>query len=129
MNKNKGTQIIVLGAGYAGMMAALRLAGKTRHLDVQVRLVNIAPDFVQRPRLHHLAVGRDVPQVPIAHMLRSTRVEFLQGWVSGIDLEARKVELQSESASMPTCSTPMARMARLRCARSSSHWRTVSGCW
>ena len=99
MNKNKGTQIIVLGAGYAGMMAALRLAGKTRHLDVQVRLVNIAPDFVQRPRLHHLAVGRDVPQVPIAHMLRGTRVEFLQGWVSGIDLEARKVELQSESAS------------------------------
>ena len=53
MNKNKGTQIIVLGAGYAGMMAALRLAGKTRRLDVQVRLVNIAPDFVQRPRLHH----------------------------------------------------------------------------
>ncbi len=93
----KTTQIIILGAGYAGMMAALRLAGKIRHLDARIRLINASPDFVQRPRLHHVAVGREVPQVPITHMLRGTRVEFLQAWVSGIDLEAHKIELDSDS--------------------------------
>jgi len=92
---SKTTQIIVLGAGYAGMMAALRLAGKTRRLDARIRLVNASPDFVQRPRLHHVAVGQEVPQVPITHMLRGTRVEFLQGWVSGIDQQAHKIELNS----------------------------------
>jgi NADH dehydrogenase FAD-containing subunit len=34
------TKILVLGGGYAGVMAALRLAGKTRRLGTEITLVN-----------------------------------------------------------------------------------------
>ena len=50
----KPTQILILGAGYAGLVAALRLSGKTKNLNVQLTLVDASPVFVQRPRLHHV---------------------------------------------------------------------------
>ena len=34
------TQIVVIGAGYAGLLATLRLAGKTRRQNVALTLVN-----------------------------------------------------------------------------------------
>jgi len=48
------TQVLVLGGGYAGVMAANRLAGAD---GVAVTLVNPRPRFVERLRLHQLASG------------------------------------------------------------------------
>ena len=48
----KHTKIVVLGAGYAGLMAALRLSGKTRKLNTEIVLVNGTDSFIERPRLH-----------------------------------------------------------------------------
>ena len=55
MNHNP-TQIIILGAGYAGLMAALRLSGRTKNQNVQLTLFDASPLFIQRPRLHHVTV-------------------------------------------------------------------------
>ncbi len=95
--KQKTTQIVILGAGYAGLMAALRLSGKTQGLDVQLTLVDAAPVFVQRPRLHHVAVDQQVPQRAIEDLIRGTRIDFLEGWVSGLDPLAHKVSIQCEN--------------------------------
>ncbi len=62
-------QILVLGAGYAGMMAALRLSGKTKKQGANITLVNGADAFVQRPRLHQAATGQAVPQKPEAAII------------------------------------------------------------
>ncbi|MGC5410726.1 oxidoreductase, partial [Streptomyces sp. DT225] len=44
-------RIIVLGAGYAGAIAAGRVARRLRREDVTVTLVNAEPDFVERVRM------------------------------------------------------------------------------
>jgi NADH dehydrogenase FAD-containing subunit len=97
MNTNPPTEIVILGAGYAGLMAALRLAGRTRGLNARLTLVNASPDFVQRPRLHHVAVGQDPPRTPLRHLLRGTRIRLIRGWVTGLDLAAREVHVRTEA--------------------------------
>ena len=50
-------EVVVIGGGYAGVMAANRL---TRRADVAVTLVNPRPMFVDRIRLHHVTDFIDV---------------------------------------------------------------------
>ncbi|HEY9333665.1 MAG TPA: FAD-dependent oxidoreductase [Kribbella sp.] len=52
----KKTDVVVVGGGYAGVMAANRL---TRRHDVNVTLINARPEFVERIRLHQLVTGSD----------------------------------------------------------------------
>ncbi len=89
-------QIVVIGAGYAGLMAALRLSGKSKKLGADITLISGRDVFIQRPRLHHVATGQDVPEKPIVDMLRGTRVKFRQGWVTSLQPDARCVTLESE---------------------------------
>ena len=56
----KTTSIVVLGGGYAGVIAALRVAGRTRRLNVTVKLINRFANFVERPRLPEVAVGKQL---------------------------------------------------------------------
>jgi NADH dehydrogenase FAD-containing subunit len=88
------SEIVVVGAGYAGMTAALSLAGRTRRRgDVRVRLVNAESRFVERVRLHQVASGQELMDLQIPDRLAGTGVEFVQGWVSGLDAEGRRVRL------------------------------------
>ena len=87
----KQRQIVILGAGYAGMMAALRLSGKTKKQDVEITLVNAAGHFVERPRLHEVATGHPPQKRPLADMLAGTGIHFRQGYVTGIDPEEQWV--------------------------------------
>ena len=48
------TDVVVIGGGYAGVMAANRL---TQRDDVTVTLINPRPSFVERLRLHQLVGG------------------------------------------------------------------------
>lgn len=89
--------IIVLGGGYSGMMAALRLAGRTKRLDTRITLVNALDHFVERPRLHEQATGMAPQQRPLAYMLRGTNVHFLQGWAAAINPAQRRVQVQTTS--------------------------------
>ena len=50
----ENTDVVVVGGGYAGVMAANRL---TRRGDVTVTLINPRPSFVHRVRLHQLVGG------------------------------------------------------------------------
>jgi NADH dehydrogenase len=77
-------------------MAALRLSGKTKNLDVELTLVNATPNFIQRPRLHHLAVDQQIPEVSIKDLLQGTSVNFLEAWVSRVDPDAHQVVVQMD---------------------------------
>ncbi|BFO13769.1 hypothetical protein SHKM778_01570 [Streptomyces sp. KM77-8] len=64
-------RIIVLGAGYSGAIAAGRLARRLRPEDVAITLVNAEPDFVERVRMHQLAVGQELTPAPSARCSRA----------------------------------------------------------
>ncbi len=70
------TRVVVLGAGYAGLRAALRIARRTRRENVRVELINAADTFVERIRLHQLATGQRLARRPIRAFIRGTGIEF-----------------------------------------------------
>ena len=84
-------RIIVLGAGYTGAVAAGRLARRLRPEDVAITLVNAEPDFVERVRMHQLAVGQDLRTRPFSEMFADTGVELKLAKVTGVDVDSRTV--------------------------------------
>ncbi|MGW3498877.1 NAD(P)/FAD-dependent oxidoreductase [Streptomyces sp. NPDC001020] len=84
-------RIIVLGAGYTGAIAAGRLARRLRREDVAITLVNAEPDFVERVRMHQLAVGQDLKPRPFSEMFAGTGVELKLAKVTDVDVDRRTV--------------------------------------
>ncbi|MEW2525240.1 FAD-dependent oxidoreductase [Streptomyces sp. NPDC047071] len=82
--------IVVLGAGYAGVVAAKSIAKQS---GTRVTLVNASDRFVERVRMHQVAVGQQVRQRPIAELLTGAPVEFVVDRVVAIDAERREVVL------------------------------------
>src|SRR5690349_8416719 len=93
------TQILVIGAGYAGLLCTVRLAGKTRRQNVQITLVNAADTLVERVRLHQYAANQPVQRRPIVDILRGTGPTFIQGTVTAIDIKHHAVTAQMAGGS------------------------------
>lgn len=87
------TRIVVLGAGYTGMAAAIRVATRSRRVGGRVTLVNPSPRFTERLRLHQTAAGERLADHSIEEMLAGTGIDFVQDTVAGLDLEAKRVRL------------------------------------
>ncbi|MGI5131888.1 NAD(P)/FAD-dependent oxidoreductase [Pseudonocardia sp. CA-107938] len=86
-------RIVVLGAGYAGTHAAGRLARRLHRDDVEITLVNADPDFVERVRLHQLAVGQELRLRLLRDVFAHTGVVVRTSRVTAVDVDARTVEL------------------------------------
>ncbi|MFB8019128.1 NAD(P)/FAD-dependent oxidoreductase [Streptomyces rubiginosohelvolus] len=84
-------RVVVLGAGYTGATAAGRLARRLRGEDVSITLVNAEADFVERVRMHQLAVGQPLRPRPFDEMFAGTGVELRLGRVTGVDVDRRTV--------------------------------------
>ncbi|MCX4533890.1 NAD(P)/FAD-dependent oxidoreductase [Streptomyces sp. NBC_01669] len=84
-------RIIVLGAGYTGAIAAGRLAKRLRREDVAITLVNAEPDFVERVRMHQLAVGQNLKPRPFSEMFAGTGVELRLAKVTRVDVGRKTV--------------------------------------
>ncbi|GAA3310646.1 hypothetical protein GCM10020295_78280 [Streptomyces cinereospinus] len=83
------TDVVVIGGGYAGVMAANRL---TQRADVTVTLVNPRPDFVHRVRLHQLVGGSD-DAVGAYQDVLADGVRLVVDTVTRIDAAGRHVTL------------------------------------
>ncbi|WP_282700264.1 FAD-dependent oxidoreductase [Streptomyces sp. CC219B] len=88
---DRTTKVLVIGGGYAGVMAANRL---TQRADVTVTLVNPRPDFVERIRLHQLVGGSDDAVVEYRDVL-GQGVGIAVDTVARIDAAERSVTLES----------------------------------
>jgi NADH:ubiquinone reductase (H+-translocating) len=87
-------EILILGAGYTGMAAAVGLAGRLSDRDdVRISLVNPQPRFTERLRLHQTASGQTLADLQIPDLLAGTSVDFVQGWVTGIDADSQTVRI------------------------------------
>ncbi|HLK59514.1 MAG TPA: FAD-dependent oxidoreductase [Chthonomonadaceae bacterium] len=91
--------VIVAGAGYAGMLATVRLAGKTRRRNIEIILVNGTGQFVERPRLHEFAANVPLPPRPIAEILRGTGVRFVEGIVQEVHPQSREIVVKTPQES------------------------------
>ncbi|MGH8070477.1 MAG: NAD(P)/FAD-dependent oxidoreductase [Candidatus Entotheonellia bacterium] len=93
MGTNGRQRIIILGGGFGGLYAALRLE-KTlaRDPDVEILLVNRENFFLFTPMLHEVAASDlDLTHIvnPVRKLLK--RVQFFDGDVDDIDLPGRRV--------------------------------------
>ncbi|MFC8722585.1 NAD(P)/FAD-dependent oxidoreductase [Kitasatospora sp. NPDC057198] len=90
-------EVLVLGAGYAGLSAAIQLAARTRRRgDLRVTLVNAHDTFTERLRLHMTATGRRTAELSIPELLDGTGAEFVRGWVTAVDPVARTVRIDDD---------------------------------
>ena len=97
MNTNRTERhIVVLGAGYTGMIAAIRAARRTRRHGGHVTLVNPSARFTERLRMHQVATGQGLPDLQIPDLLAGTGVSFLQGRAEAIDLDGREVTVATD---------------------------------
>lgn len=86
-------EIVVLGAGYTGLIAAARLARYTRGLNARLTLVNPSSRFIERLRMHQVAVGRELTDFRIPDLLAGTGVRFHRAAATALDTAARAVTL------------------------------------
>ena len=85
----QNTDVIVIGGGYAGVMAANRL---TQRADVTVTLINSRPTFVERIRLHQLVGGSDDAVVDYRDIL-AEGIRLVPDTVTRINAFERSVTL------------------------------------
>jgi NADH:ubiquinone reductase (H+-translocating) len=86
-------RIVVVGAGYAGLSTALRLARQAGG-RARVELVDGRAEHQLITRLHEVAAGRlasAAAAVPLGMLLAGTGIRLQRAWVEGIDLEHGQV--------------------------------------
>ncbi|MDN5000635.1 NAD(P)/FAD-dependent oxidoreductase [Bradyrhizobium sp. GCM10027634] len=89
--------VVVLGAGYAGMMAALRLG--RRRLGLRVALVNGSEQFVERVRLQESMVAPVKPRIAsLSRYLRRTNVQFIRARVLSLDPVRNMVTIEEDGS-------------------------------
>lgn len=86
-----GAKVVVIGGGYAGVLAANRLQTRS---DVNVTLVNPRGAFVERIRLHQLVAGSSPATVDYSTMLHPG-VRLVVDSAIAIDSARRRIELSS----------------------------------
>jgi len=89
-------RVVIVGAGYAGLACALRLARRSRG-RADIVLVSGSNQLVERIRLHEQAAGELPRPLPLETLLRGTGVRLRIGWVEAIDLEHETVRVSGES--------------------------------
>ncbi|MER6089693.1 NAD(P)/FAD-dependent oxidoreductase [Streptomyces bluensis] len=92
-----GHRVVVLGAGYAGMSAAVQLAARVKRREaMRVIVVNARERFTERMRLHMTATGRRLAELSIPELLEGTGVQFVRGWVTSVDTDAKTVRIDDD---------------------------------
>lgn len=85
MDDRTRQHIVIVGGGYAGTIAAARLAART-HGRARVTLVNPAGVLIQRLRLHQVAVGQRIAEPGLA-ALTGRRVTVVPARAEAVDVD------------------------------------------
>lgn len=88
--------IVILGAGYAGLTAARRLARGLRQRDARLTVIARSPVFVERVRLHQWAAGQTRPEYRLDRILMR-KAAVLVASVTAIDLQGRRLTLDDRT--------------------------------
>lgn len=88
-------QIVVIGAGYAGVLTAKKLLKRTRKSgDVKITLIDKNPFHTMLTELHEVAAGRveeDSIRIPLKKVFAGRGVRVVQDTVTGVDYDDKTV--------------------------------------
>ena len=100
----KGKRFLLLGSGFAGAAVAQELAGLLHGQDNgEILLIDMDNYLLFTPMLTEAAGGAVEPQHIVSPTRRMhRRVSFVQGCVTGIDLENKTVAVRAGAAAPPT---------------------------
>ncbi len=99
-------RIVIVGAGYAGVEAALHLNRKGKRDDVEITLVDRNEYHTLLTELHEVAGHRQAPEtirVPLADIFHDTRVKLVRDEVTGFDFDAKVVRGKAGDYSYDYC--------------------------
>jgi NADH:quinone reductase (non-electrogenic) len=89
--------IVVLGAGYGGITAALRLSRLFRkHYNIKIHLIDKNPYHTLKTQLHEAAVHKNEVIIPIERIISKKNISFHCGTVTKIDLENKRIYTEDE---------------------------------
>ncbi len=100
-------RLVIIGAGFAGMYAALS-AARLRDIrgvsaqDLQIALVSPEPTLVVRPRLYE--PKPETLTAPLLEVLEAIDVDYIQGSAETINTEARTVQITLSKGAPKTLS-------------------------
>src|SRR5438045_1762504 len=98
-------RLVIIGAGFAGMYAALS-AARLRDIrgvspeDLEIALVAPEPTLVVRPRLYE--PKPETLTAPLQDVLKAIDVTYVQGRAETIDTKSRAVEIVAASGPRKT---------------------------
>jgi len=90
-------KVVVLGAGYAGVLAAKKIAkmSKKKKLgDVEISIIDRNPFHTMLTELHEVAAGRveeDSIRISLAKVFAGRKVSVVHDTVTGIDFDSQKI--------------------------------------
>ena len=93
---SKKTNIVIHGAGYAGVHAAKKLAKQyKKYDDVQITLIDKNPFHTLMTELHEVAGGRveeESVKVNLSEIFHRTKVNVVVDYIENVDMKAQKVK-------------------------------------
>jgi NADH dehydrogenase len=91
-------EVVILGAGYGGLMAALRLS-RRKSGPRRIALINASDPFIERIRLQERISGPVAPRIPsIAALVAGTGITFIHGTVTELDPARRRIRIALETS-------------------------------
>ncbi len=87
-------KIVIVGAGYAGIEAALRLHKMGRRDNIEITIIDRNPYHSLLTEIHEVAgnrVGEDAVKVPLSKIFRNTRVNVVLDSIDKFEFENKKV--------------------------------------
>lgn len=94
-------RIVILGAGYGGLMAAKGLAKELNENEADITLVNQNGYHYITTKLHEPAAGtahHDHARISIPSIIDSNRIKFVRDCVTGIHLDKKVVQLKNNDS-------------------------------
>ncbi len=88
------SKIVIVGAGYAGVEAALRLNKKGKKKDLEITLIDRNPYHTLLTEIHEVAgnrVGEDAVRIPLQDIFGRTPVRVVTDSAESFDFESRMV--------------------------------------
>lgn len=89
-------EVLILGGGYAGLLAALRLNSRGDSHKQNITLIDASDHFTERIRFHEVLVGKEPEKIRFSDFLADTHVRFAQGRVTGIQPDQQLVTVRAD---------------------------------